>query len=73
MTSGEPTEQAINDAILEQLNETQQIVSDNMIKYGGGFVSALGEALARADANNAQKIRLTWPEYWMKYQGDEYK
>jgi hypothetical protein len=42
-------------------------VSEGMQRYGGSFVQALGRALAHADAQNALKIKLTWPEYWEKY------
>ncbi len=39
-----------------------------MIDSGGSFVKALGEALVRADLNNARRIRTAFPEYWDKYQ-----
>ena len=42
-------------------------VIDNMRSYGGCFVKALGEAAMRADPDNLQRIRETWPEYWFKY------
>lgn len=38
-----------------------------MKKYGGSFVTALADALQRADEFNTQKIKDTWPEYWEKY------
>ena len=43
------------------------VVADAMIKYGGGFVKALGYALQHADAVNRIKIQRTWPEYWQQY------
>jgi len=42
-------------------------VSRAMSKYGGGFVSRLGDALLHADPNNTQKIKDTFSEYWDKY------
>jgi hypothetical protein len=42
-------------------------VIDAMIKYGGGFVSRLGEAARHADDDNLKRIKATWPEYWLKY------
>lgn len=39
-----------------------------MKEYGGGFVSALGAALERADDQNRALIRSTWPAYWAKYE-----
>ena len=41
---------------------------DAMVKLGGSFVSALGEAGLRADAINLQLIKKTWPEYWKQYE-----
>ncbi len=38
-----------------------------MRRYGGGFVSKLGDALLRADLDNARRIRDAFPEYWEKY------
>ena len=42
-------------------------VAENMIKHGGHFVKALGEALKRADSNNQGRINRAWPIYWEKY------
>lgn len=52
---------------IEQLYKERFIVSENMQRYGGGFASALGVALARADKKNIDKIKSTWPELWDKY------
>jgi len=38
-----------------------------MSKYGGGFTKALGEALARADHVNTERIKEAFPEYWKQY------
>ena len=42
-------------------------VATAMVKYGGEFVSALGNALFHADLINTQKIRETLPEFWSAY------
>ncbi len=42
-------------------------VSENMIKYGGSFVKALGEALLHADTENQQKIKDHFSDYWKEY------
>lgn len=39
-----------------------------MIYRGGSFVKALGEAAIRADGDNLQRIKATWPEYWAEYE-----
>lgn len=52
--------------ILADENE-KYIVAENMEKYGGGFVKALGYALLRADKNNTQRIKKAFPEYWEQY------
>lgn len=45
----------------------KHLVAMAMIRFGGGFVSRLGTALMRADANNTQRIHDAFPEYWEKY------
>lgn len=45
----------------------QNTVAHSMMKHGGGFVSALGVALMKADRTNAQKIKDAFPEYWDEY------
>ena len=42
-------------------------VAGAMTTYGGGFVKALAECMRRADRENLQKIKDTWPEYWAEY------
>lgn len=39
-----------------------------MRKYGGSFVVKLAELAQLGDANNLQKIKETWPEYWIQYE-----
>ena len=42
-------------------------VANNMIKHGGSFVKALGEALLQADWVNQNKIKKAFPKYWEQY------
>lgn len=49
------------------IEEEKYYVALGMERYGGGFAQKLGEALARADMFNAQKIKETWPDEWKKY------
>lgn len=49
------------------MTEEDQTVLSNMVDYGGSFVRALAVAATHADAENLQKIKDTWPEYWQKY------
>jgi hypothetical protein len=42
-------------------------VTKAMLKYGGSFVKALGEALSHADPINTKKIKKAFPEYWEEY------
>lgn len=38
-----------------------------MIRFGGSFVANLGKAALSADANNLQRIKDAFPEYWQQY------
>ena len=38
-----------------------------MISRGGSFVTHLGILATKADSENLQKIKDSWPEYWEKY------
>lgn len=42
-------------------------ISENMKAYGGSFMSAIGEALVRADSNNRRKLSNAFPEEFDKY------
>lgn len=52
---------------MEKIYEEAAIVSENMQKYGGGFASALGYTLVKADIQNIIRIKNSWPELWEKY------
>lgn len=43
------------------------LVASAMARFGGGFVSRLGEALTHADGNNTQRIHDAFSEYWKDY------
>ena len=49
------------------MNDEELKVAENMVKYGGSFVAALGEAIYHADPNNLERIKITWPEYYEQY------
>jgi len=42
-------------------------IAQQMIRYGGSFVGALGEAVIRADSDNLRRLREAFPEYWEEY------
>jgi hypothetical protein len=39
-----------------------------MKKYGGGFVTALAEALRHADHMNFPRLKAAFPDYWAQYE-----
>lgn len=43
-------------------------IAANMQKFGGSFVKHLGAALGCADANNIQRIKNAFPDYWTQYE-----
>lgn len=43
-------------------------VIEAMERYGGSFVKALAEAFHRADANNFERLKATFFEYWHQYE-----
>ena len=45
----------------------KHIVQENMQKFGGSFVQALGIALTRADEHNTIRIKNAFPDYWNEY------
>lgn len=47
--------------------EESRMVAAAMMKHGGSFVRALGNALAYADDVNTQVIKEHWPNYWEQY------
>jgi len=49
------------------LKQEADIVSENMIMYGGKFVQRLGHAIIAADNDNLGRIKETWPKYWFEY------
>lgn len=49
------------------MSESDMKVIQAMIRFGGSFVSNLGKAALSADANNLQRIKDAFPEYWEQY------
>ena len=46
---------------------TDYAVTSAMIAHGGSFVAALGALFQRADAENAERLKAAFPEYWARY------
>lgn len=42
-------------------------ITDNMEKYGGSFVKALGKCFLKADQFNKIKLREAFPNYFNQY------
>lgn len=42
-------------------------ITTNMKRFGGGFVSALSEAINRADSENLKKLQNAFPKEFEKY------
>lgn len=42
-------------------------VTEAMLKWGGGFVKALAQAMRIADDDNLKKLKDAFPEYWKQY------
>lgn len=50
------------------MNNTQMFeTAQRMIKYGGSFVSSLGQAMIYADPTNTKRIMNAFPEYIQEY------
>jgi hypothetical protein len=49
------------------LSDRDLEVVEFMRKTGGGFVSRLAEAWARADNDNEARLRAAFPEIWAHY------
>ncbi len=41
--------------------------AEAMIRRGGSFVRALGEAARHADFDNLRRLRAAFPSYWERY------
>lgn len=51
----------------QQIFDERLVVSENMERWGGGFVSTLAMLIIKADRENLIKIHNTWPDYWETY------
>ena len=47
--------------------DDKYIVQENMQKYGGVFVKALGVALSKADSQNTARIETAFADYWGEF------
>lgn len=53
--------------LAEEFDEDAYNASQGMIKFGGSFVSALGDAVAHADGQNKRIIKLVFSDIWEKH------
>lgn len=60
-------EQRVNAVKYHTLHDEAYLVSAAMKKYGGSFMTSIGNALMHADSKNAEKIMVAWPDEWMTY------
>ena len=44
-----------------------QTITQNMNRFGGGFIKALAEAITRADEQNVKRLQSVFPEEFEKY------
>jgi len=56
----------------EQLISEAKKVAEAMEHYGGGFFSALGKAIYKADLDNLRRIHDAFPEKWKEYLDTHY-
>jgi len=42
-------------------------IAGAMIRFGGSFVSRLGECFRAADAVNQARLKTAFPDYWATY------
>lgn len=50
------------------MNDRDCYTVDAMEKFGGSFIKALGNLARQADAVNLEYIKVTWEDYWEKYE-----
>lgn len=46
---------------------TDHEITEAMIKFGGGFVSRLGQLFRLADSDNQARLKAAFPEYFLEY------
>lgn len=49
------------------MRHTNHEITEAMIRFGGGFVRALGLLFRQADQDNKRRLLLAFPEYWQQY------
>lgn len=47
---------------------TDHDIANAMVRYGGSFISALGQAWLRADQHNGDRIKAAFAEEWQTYE-----
>ena len=52
---------------MKKYQPTHKEIAHSMRRFGGSFVSSLGEALLKADPDNAKRIKKAFPDYWKRY------
>lgn len=52
----------INDSHKKYTREQILQIANNMVRFGGGFISCIGEALYKADQTNLEKLLTTFSE-----------
>jgi len=48
-------------------NLTKNLMIENMLRYGGGFVQALAVCFLKADFDNTNRLFKAFPEYVEQY------
>ena len=46
---------------------TDYLITEAMLRYGGGFVADLGALFRRADADNQAILKAAFAHYWREY------
>ena len=52
---------------MNKLYQEAAIVRKAIQRYGGSFISRIGDAMDCADVINLRKIKATWPKEWNQY------
>jgi hypothetical protein len=50
-----------------ECEEHDRKTAEVMVRFGGSFVQALGEAARRADRRNLTKLKIAFWPYWSEY------
>ena len=50
------------------MDANEWMTTELMIIHGGSYAHALGRLFRLADVDNAQRLKVAFPELWTKYQ-----